>query len=221
MNNDVGNGLLIIADVAGQYGALTRLLARYPESQKVVFVGDLVDRGPASDKVIELAMSRPNTETILGNHEHMMLDYYCNLGFYDYGIWTGNGGMTTHASYGWNRPPEAVLDWLKQLPLFLVTADGLLVSHCPLPAKYAGIEDIPDAAADYISPQKFDLALIWNRGQALDRGPDVFQVFGHNSHWGVRSFGNYAQCIDGSASRVLTAFHWPSKTIDQEPYDEQ
>lgn len=48
----------------------------HPEGRKLVFVGDLTDRGPASDQVLRLAMGARRSETafaVMGNHDWKLL----------------------------------------------------------------------------------------------------------------------------------------------------
>ncbi len=77
----------LIGDVHGCYGELTTLLtrlgyvlesggeltvARHPQGRKLVFLGDLVDRGPAIVEVLRLAMGSLAAGTaycVLGNHD--------------------------------------------------------------------------------------------------------------------------------------------------------
>eukprot|EP00511_Aplanochytrium_stocchinoi_P001834 CAMPEP_0204837936 /NCGR_PEP_ID=MMETSP1346-20131115/29332_1 /ASSEMBLY_ACC=CAM_ASM_000771 /TAXON_ID=215587 /ORGANISM="Aplanochytrium stocchinoi, Strain GSBS06" /LENGTH=353 /DNA_ID=CAMNT_0051973669 /DNA_START=67 /DNA_END=1128 /DNA_ORIENTATION=- len=74
----------IIGDVHGEYGALLSLLDRlgydahgnHPENRRLVFVGDLVDRGPDSISVVNLVKTfceRNKAQCILGNHEFNLL----------------------------------------------------------------------------------------------------------------------------------------------------
>ncbi|TAL87538.1 MAG: metallophosphoesterase [Candidimonas sp.] len=78
------NPLDIVGDVHGELDALLRLLAHlgydhhgvHPERRKLVFVGDLCDRGPDSYGVITLVrllMAHGNAYAILGNHEINLL----------------------------------------------------------------------------------------------------------------------------------------------------
>jgi hypothetical protein len=75
----IGN-LDIVGDVHGEYEALLNLLlvlgydseGNHPEGRKLVFVGDLCDRGPDSPKVILLVkklVDNDNAQVVLGNHE--------------------------------------------------------------------------------------------------------------------------------------------------------
>lgn len=78
------NPLDIIGDIHGEHTALLALLARlgynrhgqHPEDRKLVFVGDLCDRGPDSHAVITLVqhlVQQGNAQAILGNHEINLL----------------------------------------------------------------------------------------------------------------------------------------------------
>ena len=77
----------IIGDVHGCYDELVDLLDRlgydaaaaapgHPEGRTAIFLGDLTDRGPASDRVLELAMNMVGAGgafALLGNHEAKLL----------------------------------------------------------------------------------------------------------------------------------------------------
>ena len=49
------DNILVIGDVAGQYDALLRLLNQIPaeEKKRIIFVGDLIDRGPKPIEVVD------------------------------------------------------------------------------------------------------------------------------------------------------------------------
>jgi len=50
----------------------------HPQKRKLVFLGDMVDRGPASDKVMELILELSNQNmayAVLGNHDEKFLRY--------------------------------------------------------------------------------------------------------------------------------------------------
>lgn len=217
--------LFVIADIAGQFDALMRLVEKCPKGAEIVLVGDLVDRGPQSFEVVEWAMKNPKVTTLMGNHEHMMLDFYEPIfggGLYGSDIWKGNGGSATMASYsrhGFKRPPDSHIAWLKNLPTYKMSDDKkCLVTHAALAPRFQ-VEDI--SVAYEIVDQDFDYSVLWNRGEPVKR--EYFQVFGHNSHWGLMPFPEdgenaWAICIDQSRSQLLTGFHWPTGEIIEEPY---
>lgn len=218
--------ILIIADIAGQYDAFMRLIARVPETTKILAVGDLMDRGPKSKEVIEwFVQNQHRADSLLGNHEHLMLDFYHDTGVYDNGVWISNGGHATRKSYrnpddlSIERPPESHLDYLssRELYKFYPKANGrpgLLVSHA---AKHPNLTLEQAANARDWSDPNFMHGFLWNRGEpAFMEG--VFQVMGHNSHWGLKSFDGWACCIDQSSDKILTGLLWPVGEILEEPY---
>lgn len=81
-----GERVYAIGDVHGCASLLDDLLhrigeddvARGPAKTTLIFLGDLVDRGPSSAAVIErlvrLAAERPDTRFLLGNHEEVFLE---------------------------------------------------------------------------------------------------------------------------------------------------
>jgi serine/threonine protein phosphatase 1 len=68
--------IYIISDVHGCYKTLLALIDKLPNKKdsKIVFVGDLVDRGANSYDVIKFVMDY-NYDCVLGNHEKMFLEY--------------------------------------------------------------------------------------------------------------------------------------------------
>jgi serine/threonine protein phosphatase 1 len=103
-----GQRIYVVGDIHGRDDLLERLhgmikadLAACPATGPiVVYLGDYVDRGPASYEVIDRLLNDPLTGCrvvhLLGNHEAMMLE------FLDHGedLWLFNGGSETLTSYG-------------------------------------------------------------------------------------------------------------------------
>jgi serine/threonine protein phosphatase 1 len=71
--------IFAIGDVHGQYDLLEALLKDWnQETEKLIFLGDLIDRGPDSRKVVSLVQSLVQDKkaiAIKGNHECMYLDW--------------------------------------------------------------------------------------------------------------------------------------------------
>lgn len=122
-----------IGDVHGEKAKLDDLLEQIARDagdaeHRIVFLGDLIDRGAESRAVVETAM-RLNSEeraiVIRGNHEELMLhamDHNESAGIY---WWATNGGDETIESYQLVNGPkddwrEAVdsehVKWLRALP---------------------------------------------------------------------------------------------------------
>lgn len=101
--------LFAIGDIHGCVDELAAMLKAIAarSGDKVIFVGDYIDRGPASCDVIELLLGYRSgpAETIFlkGNHEDMLLNFLGLPGRYG-DAFVYNGGSQTLASYGCVEP---------------------------------------------------------------------------------------------------------------------
>jgi serine/threonine protein phosphatase 1 len=114
-----------------------------PDEYRIIQLGDRTDRGPNSREVVEICMSTPKIENIMGNHEAMLLYMFdpktCKP--YEWSQYTSNrlvrshlqnGGIETLESYGYEFDPkfnkvdysvipESHINWLLSLPYFVRT----------------------------------------------------------------------------------------------------
>jgi len=133
------NKTCIIGDIHGCFNALVALLAEVENrSDTIVFLGDYIDRGPDSKKVVELILQlkkdRRHVITLLGNHEYMLLNY---LAGQDDSIFLQVGGRETLLSYGLSANisqaeaqahiPRRHLSFLQDLPLLWEDQHGIYV----------------------------------------------------------------------------------------------
>jgi hypothetical protein len=218
----------IIADIAGEFDALMRLVKHAPKGCPILAVGDIVDRGPASREVIEWFMATENADSLMGNHEHMMVDHLRSNGtgdIYQRGLWLMNGGTKTLYSYAddsAHQPvPQSHIEWLASRQAWAWIDGGkCLATHAPLHYRHNLTNMNLDIGPE---PPDFETSVLWNRGGPVKR--EFFQVFGHNAHFGLMPFtapGDdkaFAICIDQSWKKLLTAYHWPSGGIFEEPYE--
>jgi serine/threonine protein phosphatase 1 len=206
----------IIADIAGRYNELLKLLEVMPKADKIVLVGDLVDRGPDSKKVVQWAMKGIHNDTpiitLYGNHEDIFVGGYVDQ-MYPMEYAENNGYFPTMKSYGVNSPgdyPESHVNWMINLPLFH-REEGLFISHAP----WLG-NRLPETNEDLEKFGKWRHSIVWNR-RPPKKVEGVFQVYGHNhlmekhDDWGI--------CLDDCANKKLTGFHWPDKSIFQVEYE--
>lgn len=102
-----------------------------------IFLGDYVDRGPASREVLELLFARLHTHEIVllrGNHEAMFLEFFDNPALLD--MWRQNGGLQTLMSYGLKpsiRPgPEEQKELAETLAIRTPRAHRQFIATMPL-----------------------------------------------------------------------------------------
>jgi serine/threonine protein phosphatase 1 len=112
-----GQLVYAIGDVHGCYMLLRELLARIAADAEataqgrrpiIILLGDLIDRGPDSDKVVEavswLLRFHPfEVRLLMGNHERAMLSFIENPT--DTADWLLFGGDATLLCYGVESPP--------------------------------------------------------------------------------------------------------------------
>lgn len=121
---------IVIGDVHGHYNGLMGLLeAISPDKEdEIYFIGDLIDRGPQSSKVVEFVKNNADG-CILGNHEQMLIDVVSGgeMAAQVQQSWLYSGGYATITSYPDATIPEEHLEWMKNLPIYLDLGDVLLV----------------------------------------------------------------------------------------------
>jgi serine/threonine protein phosphatase 1 len=169
-----------IGDVHGCFDKLRTLLGVCEavaggRRARFVLIGDYVDRGPDSRKVLDLLIAQQRDSDrficLLGNHEAMLLDAARpDRTVSDVFNWRANGGEQTLESYGVDdesKLPAAHLAWMAALPLHFADGSRLFV--------HAGIR--PGIALEDQTAHD----LLWIRDPFLSSPDDhgVFVVHGH------------------------------------------
>ncbi|MFK5882560.1 MAG: metallophosphoesterase [Sulfurospirillum sp.] len=123
----------VIGDVHGCYYTLLSLLEKLPKKSKLIFVGDLCDKGRYSKDVIEFVIQN-NHLCVKGNHEYLMQTYIKKAILQDdmsskWASAKGWGGKQTIENY---RDDLDALDrhlkWIGSLPLYL-EIDNFFITH--------------------------------------------------------------------------------------------
>lgn len=140
-----------IGDIHGDYHTMVLLYNRiidYIENgndkhNTIVFLGDYIDRGPDSKKVLDFLMNIEDSENvkhkfIVGNHEEFMLA--CRNAPHDYrtmDLWQYHGGKDTFQSFNINVDQfyggkvDKYIDWMDNLPVIYYT-DGYVFVHAAI-----------------------------------------------------------------------------------------
>lgn len=143
--------LFAIGDIHGHYQELTGLVGQLagdgmePERDTIVFLGDFVDSGPESKRVVEQLMAWqerfPHWVFLMGNHDAMMTDALDHEDDPDrFSLWFGQGGEETLRSYLGDEGegetslprlsmvvPQEHRAWLRDLALFHETGQHIFV----------------------------------------------------------------------------------------------
>lgn len=227
----------VIGDVHGCFDELCRLLTQlgyqldlngevwrlhHPQGRKVVFVGDLVDRGPRTPDVLRLAMAAVHSG-----------DAYCVVGNHDLKLFKALRGRQVKISHGLAESLEQlgqesaafrdqVMKFLDGLVSHYVFDGGrLVVAHAGLRAEmhgrgsgkvrdFAMYGETTGETDDYGLPVRYNWAADY-RGSAL-------VVYGHtpvlNTEWFNNTLCLDTGCVFGGR---LTALRYPERELVAEP----
>ena len=161
----------VIGDIHGRPRLVEQLIKNVPwnlSSDKIVFLGDLIDRGGDAPGVVDIVMglaeSNPNVVVLRGNHEQMLLDCL------DYGdlqwLIPENGGLATLSAYGFQledlkdvsdiKIPEKHVTFFRSLPFYHEDEQAIYV--------HAGL--IPGEPPSETDPD----VLVWTRDLDFFKG---------------------------------------------------
>lgn len=203
---------LIVGDVHGCSRELENLIDEAdfkPKERQLVFVGDLINKGPDSVGVLEIA-KRYKALAVLGNHELAFLRY------------AKRGGNHQGFNKILDQMGGAVHQWLRYIrswPLYIETPDWLMVHAGLVPGQH------PSKTKSYL------LANIrtWDgKGDVLERESDpawfdLYRgsktvIFGHWAKrglvWQDRVIGLDSGCVYGNR---LSAVLMPERQLIQVP----
>lgn len=192
--------------------------ARHPEGRRVVFVGDLVDRGPATPDVLRLVMNmvaNSGAQCVAGNHDVKLLRKLLGK----------NVSMTHGLAESWQQFESESEEFKQQVKKFLdslishyVFDEGkLVVAHAGLKEAYQGRSsgrvrefclygETTGETDEYGLPVRYNWAADY-RGKAM-------VVYGHtpvpSAEWLNNTICLDTGCVFGGA---LTALRYPEREL--------
>ena len=180
--------IFVISDIHGHYEEFEQLLNSWNKQDKLVLLGDLIDRGPNSLLVIEKVMALKElygelVTFIKGNHEDMLLNYLHNP-IEKHEHYYKNGGKETMQNF--LAPLSSLqvdsnedevnyvlshyqpqLQFLSEAPLYKIISD-VLFTHAGFNSQFDTLE------------QTTERDFIWVRKHYLTKNQTSFvNVFGH------------------------------------------
>lgn len=226
----------LIGDVHGCYLELTELLQRlgyrrderagyrHPAGRRVIFVGDLIDRGPASLPVLKLAMQMQKAGSALvnpGNHDDKLLRYLSGGKVrVDHGFERTVAELEALSADERRGLQDELLTWLRSLPPYLLLDQGrLVVAHAGLPEHLQGrlsravvawalFGEARTTRPTPGQPERVDWPITYH-GKAM-------VIYGHTPSGEARRRGN-TLCIDQGCvfGGKLTAYRYPEGELVQ------
>jgi len=169
----------VIGDVHACYYTLLKLVEKLPKNAKLIFVGDLCDKGNFSKEVIEYVIKN-NYPCVLGNHEYLMLK---NINKHN-SKWAKQltiGGYKTLKSY---QNDEKILNkhlnWIKTLPSYIMLGEYFITHGYGLP--YYQRKDDEKSKHALMSNRKGQKDYEkWGKDWEKDCDTyDIINIFGHD-----------------------------------------
>jgi len=207
---------IAIGDIHGYPVALNTLLAQLnPRDDRLVFLGDYIDRGPGVRQVLDTLIrlsANPNHVFLRGNHDDWLLHARTDKWWFNSWITEGVGGRETLRSYGATRfdqeslalIPARHFDFLERTQLYFQTEHEIFV-HASL-----GRQE-----PEHTESRK----LMWDLFEEITPHPSGKRVIcGHTSQKsGLPCNNGYAVCIDTfcSGTSWLSAFDVDSDEVIQ------
>lgn len=207
-----------IGDVHGCADELEELLGMLPldDDSTVVMLGDYIDRGPYSRRVIEIlleAKRKHRVITLSGNHEEMLREFLDGSNPQRVARFILNGGSSTLADYANDHGewviPRSHIEFLEDLKLWHETDEHFFV--------HAGV---PDMALKDLDPVRDRDEVLWIRRAFI----------GNPRRWEKRIVHGHTpvNAVEVSATRInvdtacayggfLTAIELPSHRIYSVP----
>lgn len=198
----------VIGDIHGEIEQLKTIIEKIsydPAADKLIFLGDYVDRGADSYQVYKYIRELDNGKNIFlrGNHEEMMIDAVLNDNKIK--LWYHNGGRETERSFPNERELEKAAHFFDSLPYYNANQDYIFV--------HGGIQ--PDKSLD----QQTEHDLVWIRQAFLAAKAEDFKenrtvVAGHTPVAEVR-FEDNKILMDTGAGKggILSAMDLNTKKV--------
>lgn len=124
-----------ISDVHGEYRLFCRLLdkIKFSSADKLFVLGDMIDKGNDSVRLLNAVSSMPNAACILGNHEYDFLKYYRAVMRETHDDFDGVlSRMQSFFPCDTARLSWEILDWLDCLPHYVCSKNFIGV-HAGVP----------------------------------------------------------------------------------------
>lgn len=224
MRNRTPKRSYVIGDIHGCLSELKKIIQLLINNEhinwqdRLIFLGDYVDRGPDSFGVIEYLVqlkTRYECVFLVGNHEIMFLEFFNNPKSVRFDIWMKEGGEATLTSYfrqlnptPKEKPASTVdieelksitrqdipplhrqfFDELKPYLLLKKTGKTYFFSHAQLSSGFANMDKI----FDHLKADSFKCQYFWGkyRYAGIYKQPGMVFISGHTVQDEVKNYGD-------------------------------
>ena len=218
----------VIGDIHGCFYTLLELYnkikKKYPK-MPIYAVGDLIDRGNHSYKVIKFFIDE-NIRFTPGNHDYMFYHFFKDPSSVFAKSWVFNGNESTLVSYeDHDEDLFKHVDFIKNAHLFY-DLDDCYITHAGISSAYKF--ELPDKFEQNLSQLehfikrdfKNETGVLWTRDDLLNLGK--LQIVGHSKHQEVTLdeeanalYIDTGACVGNKLSAVIIHESKILETIDQ------
>ena len=191
-----------IGDIHGCIEELELLYQEYLDSEikrghHLIFLGDIVDRGPESIKCIEfiysLMKNYKNIFCLRGNHE----DWYIRFNHHEkkhetLGIKNPMGNIDVERIQIAKEIRNNYTDWIESLPLYL-KFPNLIAIHAGIPSIVNNYKDLSNKK---FSSRVMRLRMIDEKGKMVELAKEQ----PHHIHWSAKYNGRFGHAIFGHSA---------------------
>ena len=156
----------VMSDLHGDWAhfKLMLLKIRFSKSDQLYIIGDVVDRGPHSIKLLQFIRQQENMTLLMGNHDLMLLQSLQHFDEPDGADWFDPQTYAGLCHLSAQERAE-LAQYLTTLPLFLTVSAGgqdyFLVHACPAPINASNEEALEYFLWARVSPDDtFDMPVI-------------------------------------------------------------
>jgi serine/threonine protein phosphatase 1 len=182
---------LIISDIHGCYDELQALLDQsgIGDDDRIICIGDLLDKGPQPRAVLDYFMATPNASSIRGNHEQKHIDNITGK--------TAPRAAQLLTRWHLDENYGKAVAWMQGLPLYMDLPDALLV-HGYYEPGIAPTEQREDVLLGFSSGEKH-LKANYDQPWFMQYDGDKPIVVGHRDYTNLEKVMIYNErvyCID-------------------------
>lgn len=209
----------VIGDIHGNYKGLKHLVDGVPGDRTIIFIGDYVNRGVDSKKVIRYLIDVSNYRKcifIIGNHELVLLQY---LNDGEFPTFARYGGINTIKSYILEAYDDVRKEFKESIPL-----EHLSFINNLLPFYEDEQYFFSHSGINIESPESRKVIDLCNNNdfnsQIKNSIANKVKVFGHYSLTNGAFVSNTNICIDtgsGSDNGYLSGIFLPERKIKKAP----
>lgn len=168
----------IVGDIHGTFSVLEQALDAAgfdPACDRLFSVGDLIDRGPESERALEF-LGKPWFHPIRGNHEDILIGLYAHEGERGFDTMLAFQSSRNGLAW-WNQTGAdfrgAILPLLRDLPIMISidvavpggNAERVGLVHAGLPLGASWTDGIDSVDRKHLCPRYEELFVLWDRSR--------------------------------------------------------